>query len=108
MHEVIKPNLHDQRKIMQTQFTGMSKEDFSYEDFEAARMELLDTISKGLTSEDKQFILSVKGLEPNWNRYDFSQFPAVRWKIQNIEKLKATDLQKYQQQYDELRFKLGV
>lgn len=108
MHEVIKPNLHDQRKTMQTQFTGMSKEDFSYEDFEAARMELLDAISKGLTSEDKQFILSVKSLEPNWNIYDFSQFPAVRWKIQNIEKLKATDLQKYQQQYDELRFKLGV
>lgn len=107
MHEVITPNLQDQRKVMETQFFGMSRQAFSYEDFEATRIELLDMVLKSLTALDKQFILSVKGLEPNWQIYDFSKFPSVQWKLENLENLKATNVKKYQNQYNELRFKLG-
>ena len=108
MHELINPNLHDQRKTMESQFTGMSNEAFSYEEFEATRMELLNTVSMALTAEDKEFLLSIKGLKPNWSRYQFQDFPAVRWKIQNLETLRVDNPKKYQQQYDELSFKLGV
>jgi predicted nucleotidyltransferase component of viral defense system len=108
IHDVIRPNLHDQRRTMDTQFTGMSRDLFSYEDFEVTRLQLLKTIAENLTTQDKQFILSVKGLKPDWGIYDFSGFPAIRWKIQNLEKLKETDLKKYQAQYDELRFKLNM
>jgi len=108
MHGLINPNLHDQRMTMESQFTGMSNEAFSYEEFEATRMELLNTVLMALTAEDKEFLLSIKGLKPNWSRYQFQDFPAVRWKIQNLETLRADNPKKYQQQYDELSFKLGV
>jgi hypothetical protein len=108
IHELIRPNLHDQRRTMESQFNGMSRDRFSYADFESTRVKLLNIISENLTTQDKEFILSVKGLKPNWDTYDFSEFPAIRWKLQNLEKLKAMDLKKYQAQYDELRFKLNM
>ena len=37
IHEIILPNFQDQRKTMESHFTGMSKEKFSYDDFEQTR-----------------------------------------------------------------------
>jgi predicted nucleotidyltransferase component of viral defense system len=45
MNEVLKPNLQDQSKVMETSFTGMTSEPFSYEDFEKTRLELIETIN---------------------------------------------------------------
>ena len=97
-HELIKPNFKDQKKTMDNQFTGMSEEEFSYEEFENTRGSLVETMRTGLTAEDKAFLLSLKKLEPDWSIYDFERFPAVRWKIQNIETLKEKDDEKYQAQ----------
>jgi predicted nucleotidyltransferase component of viral defense system len=106
MNEVIKPNFQDQRSAMANQFEGMSEEEFSYAEFESIRENLVKIVNSGLTEKDRQFLLSVKNLTPDWSIHDFERFPAVQWKIQNLKKLKETNPRKYQQQYDALKDKL--
>jgi len=86
----------------------MTVEPFSYEEFEATRENLIRTIHNNLTDYDKEFLLSVKNLTPNWVLYDFERFPAVQWKLRNLEKLKAQNPTKHQAQYDELKRKLNA
>lgn len=107
IHEIISPNLQDQRLTLENHFAGMSIEDFSYEEFESVRNQLIKTIHKSLTKEDKQFLLSVKNLDPDWSLYDFERFPAVMWKLQNLQKLKDNNPEKHQEQYELLKETLG-
>ncbi|QQS34425.1 MAG: nucleotidyl transferase AbiEii/AbiGii toxin family protein [Acidobacteriota bacterium] len=106
IHEVIDPHLLDQQSVLENHFTGMSNEVFPYQDFEETRTKLLSTIDERLTDEDRSFLLSIKGLEPDWNRYDFEKFPAVQWKLLNLRRLKDSNPNKYLEQYEALKSKL--
>jgi len=107
INEVITPNFQDHRKAMENQFTGMSAEEFSYEDFEATRKELVKVIHDNLTDEDKAFLLSVKNVTPDWSIYDFERFPAIQWKLLNLQKLKTNNPEKHKEQYEALQKKLS-
>ena len=106
INEVIRPNFQDQRLAMANQFEGMSAEIFSYEDFEITREKLVQIIHAHLTQVDKNFLLSVKNLTPDWSVYDFEKFPAVQWKMRNLQILKDKNSQKHREQYDALKEKL--
>lgn len=108
IHETVRPNLQDQRLAMQNQFEGMSEEPFSYDDYEATRDQLIETIHQNLNGQDKAFLLSVKNLKPDWSLYDFERFPAVQWKIQNLQKLEDANPDKHRAQYEALKEKLGA
>ncbi|ERM80138.1 hypothetical protein P872_14435 [Rhodonellum psychrophilum GCM71 = DSM 17998] len=107
IHEVIYPNLQDQRSALTNQFEGMTTEEFSYKEYEEIRFKLIEVIHKNLIDEDKDFLLSVKNLTPNWTKYDFQLFPSVRWKIQNLQRLKDTNPKKHADQYNALKKKLN-
>lgn len=106
INEVISPNFQNQRKAMENQFTGMSEDEFSYEDFESIRENLVKVVHEHLTDQDKEFLLSVKNVTPDWSIYDFERFPAVQWKLQNLQKLKTNNPEKHLQQYEALKEKL--
>jgi predicted nucleotidyltransferase component of viral defense system len=106
MHEIISPNFQDQRAAMENQFAGMSADAFSYAEFEKAREQLVHTINRSLTEADKRFLLSVKSLAPDWSIHDYARFPAVVWKLQNLQKLKDANPGKHREQYEALRQKL--
>ena len=108
IHELIQPNRYDQRETMTNHFDGMTADAFSYEDFKHVREQLIETIHARLTDLDKEFILSVESGNPRWEIYNFADFPAVRWKLQNIEKLIANDTQKHLAQQKELEKKLRL
>ncbi len=97
MNELLVPNFQDQRRTMQNHFAGMSEEDFSYQDFEETRDKLVGVIGKSLSDKDKEFLLSVKNVSPDWGIYDFERFPAVQWKLQNLSKLKTVNPEKHKQ-----------
>lgn len=101
-HEMLEPNLQDQRIAHANQFIGMSDVPFSYEDYEQTRQELIGKIRESLTPEDKSFLLSFNRLEPDWSEYDFRDFPSVRWKLLNLEKLRKEKPEKLQAQLDKL------
>lgn len=95
LNEMLQPNFIDQRETMVNQFEGMSSEPFTYEDFEKSRAELIDVVHQNLADKDKEFILSFNKGTPDWSIYDFEQFPAVQWKLQNLNKLKAINVEKF-------------
>ena len=106
INELIAPNFQDRSLAMSSQFAGMSNIEFTYQDFEKTREQLVETVNKSLTGKDKAFLLSVKNCEPDWSIYDFERFPAVQWKLHNLRKLKEGSRDKHNQLYEVLREKL--
>lgn len=101
-YEMLYPHLQDQRSAFERQFEGMSAEAFSYDDYEATRLQLIDIIKTNFDDNDKAFLLSLNRLEPDWSIYDYQDFPSVKWKILNLEKFKKEKPDSYQQQLSEL------
>jgi len=102
LSEILFPNFLDQNLAKENQFKGMASEPFSYQDFEETREILVRTIHENLNREDKKFLLSFKNLTPDWSIYDFERFPAVQWKMQNLQKLKDNNSKKYAGLYKHL------
>ena len=105
IHEVLLPNLLDQKITFENHFEGMSTDD---EEFLHTRESLLQIIQQNLTIEDRQFLLDIKNLTPNWTNYPFGEFPSIKWKIQNLKKLKSENPIKYYAHYEELKRKLEL
>ena len=96
--ECLQPKLIDQSDALQNQFEGMSDQPFSYSDYMAARLDLIDNVNKNLSQKDREFFLSFEQGEPDWTNCcagDLGNYPSVKWKLQNIEKLKKTNPKKF-------------
>lgn len=87
-HELLAPNLIDHRTLFERHFRGMTRVPFTYENFEQTRVRLIQDIKTALTRSDKAFLLSLNKLEPEWHNHPFAEFPAVRWKLLNLEKFR--------------------
>lgn len=98
----VSPNLLNQEAILKSQFQGMTSLPFSYKDYEEIRFRLLSILHENLNSYDREFILSILRLVPDWSRYPFQDFPSVRWKLLNLKALKKENKKKYFMQYDAL------
>jgi len=107
IHEILFPNFQDQRLAMENQFSGMTEEAFGYEEYEHVRKQLVITVHNSITQADKDYLLSFKNGLPDWTLYNFENFPSIRWKLQNIQKLKETNSAKHQEQYESLKDKLN-
>ncbi len=101
-HELLAPNLLDQRTTFENQFDGMSAVDFSYDDFEVTRLQLIESGRTSLDEVDKAFLLSLNRLAPDWSIYDFQDFPSVKWKLMNLKKFKTNNPDTYQQHLTKL------
>jgi len=101
-HELLHPNRIDQRTSLNNQFTGMTDETFTYDDYEDTRTKLITTIQNSMSEYDKNFLLNFTRLTPDWSVYNFRYFPAVNWKIQNPEKLRSNNPKKFEQLYKSL------
>ena len=83
------------RKHWKKQFEGMSDTPFTYSDYEEARHNLIQQVNDSLTETDREFLLSFENGEPDWEKCcagDLSRYPSVKWKLQNIAKLKRAIL----------------
>ena len=104
--ESLRPNSIDQTEALEKQFAGMSDVPFSYADYEDARINLVKMVDDNLDSADKDFLLSFEVGNPIWNLCcagDLSAYPSVRWKQQNIIKLKEINPQKHLDGINNLR-----
>jgi predicted nucleotidyltransferase component of viral defense system len=102
-HELLNPKRLDQRVVFDSQFNGMTDQTFSYKEFEDTREQVIFEVNKSLTESDKEFLLAFTKSEPVWNNVDYGMFPAIRWKLLNIKKLRDNNPQKYQEQIELLR-----
>lgn len=101
MHELLNPTLLDMRTTFENEFQGMSRIAVTYEELVKARADLLEKLKRGLSENDRRFLLSVKEGAPKWNLLPISgidRLPGVQWKIQNIKRMEsekhATQVQK--------------
>ena len=110
IHELLSPNLLDQRVAFEQQFVGMTNAPFTYEDFELTRDRLINEILKSLTDEDRTFLVSFVEGEPKWDLYPhlwLKELPAIQWKLQNIRKLIEANPEKSENQKKALLEKLN-
>ncbi|MFA5650632.1 MAG: nucleotidyl transferase AbiEii/AbiGii toxin family protein [Proteiniphilum sp.] len=103
IQELLIPHLIDQSAVFESQFNGMTDNSFGYDEYQATRKQLIRIINESLTPEDKNFLLAFSKGEPDWTKNDYSKYPAVRWKLLNINKLKEINPQKYTEQVDAVK-----
>lgn len=104
--ELLFPKMIDQSKVFERSFEGMTNVEFSYDDFLSVRERLVRSVQKSLNKNDVEFLLSLKRGEPDWSIYDFREFPAVKWKLQNINISRETNPMKHLAMYNNLEGKL--
>ncbi len=103
MAELLEPNLIDLQDSFTAEFEGMTYESVSLKELEETRISLVDEIRKALDDKDKNFLLSVKKGEPEWNLFSIEharELPSVKWKLYNISRMNKS---KGQEAYEKLR-----
>ena len=91
IHESFAPGMINQHDALEKQFTGMTEVPFTYEEFEQTRSRLINDVNSLMTSQDKRFLIKFECAEPDWNNFEFpyfQNFPSVKWKLMNLQKLK--------------------
>lgn len=100
-NELLNPNIKNQEGAFAKEFEGMSEEPFTYQDHISTLKTLIKEINTSLTKTDKEFLLTFFNTEPNWkliNIPNITKLPAIKWKLQNLEKLKEIDPKKFKEQ----------
>jgi len=98
IHELLNPQLINHEAVFSSQFKGMTDQPFTYKEYEAVRTLLIDTIHKSLTKDDKEFLMTFVNGEPTWGKVNYSLYPSIKWKSMNIDNLKRTNPDKFQEQ----------
>ena len=97
--------------IYDADFTGMTLEAVPLANLESTRAATLAEMPKSLSANQREFLLSLVRAEPRWDLMPFKQLPdlpAVRWKLQNHEKLRTKNKRKFSEQYEQLEAKLSI
>lgn len=91
MHELLKPkpNLKNFRESFDNGFAGMTDSSITHDELIEVRQRLIDLILKSLTTNERQFLLSLKTGEPDWSLIsipNIDKLPSIAWKLVNIKK----------------------
>lgn len=92
MAELLSPTRKDIAATYEAEFRTMTRDPVSLEELTDARERLIATIHAMLTDDDRAFLLSVKGREPDWERLGLegvADLPAVKWKLHNLARMSA-------------------
>ena len=110
IHEVMAPNWQPLSEKFKVEFEGMTFESVKLQDLVAVRPTMLMALQKHFTERDHAFLISFKNGDPDWTLFDYPSaavLPAIRWKLQNINKL-AKNQAKHAEQLDKLKQVLDV
>ena len=104
MSELLRPNFKELRRVFENEFYQMTQIDISLDELIETRGLLIKIIHADLTKEEKQFLVSFKSKNPNWellgleNIEVVKKLPFVKWKMKNLlqmpEKKHSTALEK--------------
>ena len=104
-HELLDPSLPDIEPIYQNEFVGMTHEPVAIETLLETRERLIDDIRQRLTGKTAAYLRSLHEGNADFGLIglpDAADLPAVRWKLHNIERLKANDPDKHREHGDRL------
>lgn len=105
INEVMAPNWQPLSEKFNAEFDGMTFASVQLEDLVAVRPKMLMALQQHFTKRDYEFLMSFKGGYPDWTLFDYpsaADLPAIRWKLQNINKL-AKNQAKHTEQLTKLK-----
>ncbi len=108
MSELLDPKRKEIRQVYESEFAGMTIDAVSYEDLVKARENLIQTLRKELTNDEKAFLLSLKEGQPKWSLMGIEgmeKLPAVQWKLKNIQRMSG---KKHAEAREKLKKVLGL
>jgi hypothetical protein len=95
----------------ENEFVGMTRNPISLAELETVRRKLKKELPAALTANQRAFLLGLLAGEPDWQLMKcphLSQLPAIRWKLQNLARLKKSNPDKFAQQTGELLARFAV
>lgn len=104
-HELIRPSLATLDEAFVKEFEGMTIEPVALDELKAAREQMTADLLGRLDGNAMHFLLSLHDGEPDFEAIGLPQatdLPAVRWKVLNLEKLKAQNPEKHAEQRREI------
>ncbi len=87
---LVNPRLKPIQQLFEQQFANMPEDPVTLDDLERARRDLIAAVRARLGDREKEFLVSFKRGEPRWELLGVdhaSELPAVRWKLQNLERM---------------------
>jgi predicted nucleotidyltransferase component of viral defense system len=101
VHEVLFPPMRNIRHEFERNFAGMTVEPVELDSLLAARERMAGDLQKGLTAEERRFLLSLVKAEPEWSLLGVThleQMPGPRWKLENLLRLREANPRKFTEQ----------
>ncbi len=111
VHEVLFSRDTDMSSAFENEFVGMAQNPITLAELQEIRRRLKKELPATLTSNQRQFLLGLVLGEPDWGLMKcphLAQLPAIRWKLQNLAKLKKSNSGKFALQADELRARFST
>lgn len=90
MSELLRPNRKNLKQVFADQFAGMTFAPIQLAVLEEAREQLISQINADLTTAEREFLLSLKRLEPKWDLLGLpgiERLPGPQWKLYNLRKM---------------------
>lgn len=110
VHEVLFPELSDIRADYEQNFVGMTSEPVQLAALIEARDRMIKELQAGLDADERRFLLSLVRAAPDWaalNVAHAADLPAIRWKLQNLIRLKVKRPEQFELQYAALAERLA-
>lgn len=79
--------------IYEGEFHNMAEIDVPKDELEATSVQLIETINRSITEQERQFLLTFKKGTPDWTLLGITgveQLPAVRWKLHNLSNMQPS------------------
>lgn len=108
---ILTPNPQPLEATYRNDFVGMTRDEVGLEALEETRIWLFEELPKSLTRTERDFLIGLKAGEPDWSLLPFpslQHMPAVRWKLENIRRLKQSNPRKHADLLARLEEKLGL
>ena len=90
MHELLDPQFKDIARVYAGEFAGMTREEVPLQALCETREQLVVLIRKGLDTDEKRFLVSMKRGEPDWDALGIAhlrELPALQWKLHNVRRM---------------------
>lgn len=105
IHELLNPRLANLDAPYRHEFEGMTREPIQIDELVETRVRLIADIQARMDQRVMGFLLSVHDTTPDFDLIELpgaADLPAVKWKLQNLTRLKQVNPQKHTQQRREI------
>jgi predicted nucleotidyltransferase component of viral defense system len=92
MSELLDPKFKELGQVHASEFAGMARDEVPVTLLSETRARLVRQICEGLDADEKRFLLSMKGGEPDWEALSIPhlrELPALQWKLENVRRMDA-------------------